>query len=153
ATSANALRPWNPNYNHADRERWLCIYPVYLNGKKTVAEGRRVPKTKAVDNPTASEIRDVLSALGLPIMMEDKVHPRERDRNAKGRVRVQLKNENNVPLNPQFTNKYGVLEHVCQMIPKLKTRTQNPSSLISQPTQAGQSNSATGGGKKNKGKR
>jgi hypothetical protein len=27
--------------------RWICIYPAYINSKKTLAEGRRIPKDKA----------------------------------------------------------------------------------------------------------
>ena len=27
--------------------RWIVIYPAYINAKKTQAEGRRIPKSKA----------------------------------------------------------------------------------------------------------
>ena len=26
--------------------RWICIYPAYINSRKTVKEGRRIPKDK-----------------------------------------------------------------------------------------------------------
>ncbi|KAK2498717.1 hypothetical protein MC885_002745 [Smutsia gigantea] len=30
----------------ADQDRFICIYPAYLNNKKTIAEGRRIPVSK-----------------------------------------------------------------------------------------------------------
>lgn len=47
--------------------RWVCIYPAYINSKKTLAEGRRISKGKCVENPTFQEIRDVLDAAGLNV--------------------------------------------------------------------------------------
>jgi len=47
--------------------RWICIYPSYINVKKTLQEGRRIPKSKAVDNPTDMEIGDVLAAAGFKV--------------------------------------------------------------------------------------
>ncbi|MGH0182877.1 UNVERIFIED_CONTAM: hypothetical protein FKN15_010713, partial [Acipenser sinensis] len=32
--------------------RFICIYPAFINSKKTIAEGRRIPIDKAVENPT-----------------------------------------------------------------------------------------------------
>lgn len=33
---------FDPQRKNSDRSRWICIYPAYLNSKKTCAEGRRV---------------------------------------------------------------------------------------------------------------
>uniref|UniRef100_A0A8C7C5J8 Signal recognition particle 19 kDa protein n=1 Tax=Neovison vison TaxID=452646 RepID=A0A8C7C5J8_NEOVI len=80
----------------ADQDRFICIYPAYLNNKKTIAEGRRIPISKAVENPTATEIQDVCSAVGLNVFLEkNKMYSREwnRDVQYRGRVRVQLKQE------------------------------------------------------------
>uniref|UniRef100_A0A8C6MP21 Signal recognition particle 19 kDa protein n=1 Tax=Mus spicilegus TaxID=10103 RepID=A0A8C6MP21_MUSSI len=49
----------------ADQDRFICIYPAYLNNKKTIAKGRRIPISKAVENPTTTEVQDVCSAVGL----------------------------------------------------------------------------------------
>ncbi|KAI0209921.1 Signal recognition particle 19 kDa protein [Lamellibrachia satsuma] len=70
AASPSSARPWNPDYKHSERERWICIYPAYINSKKTLAQGRIVPKSKAVDNPTYAEIKDVCSATGLNLGVE-----------------------------------------------------------------------------------
>lgn len=50
--------------------RWICIYPLYLNSKKTLAEGRRIKKEKAVENPTSQEIFDILQHAGLNCKLE-----------------------------------------------------------------------------------
>ena len=55
----------------ADQDRFICIYPAYLNNKKTIAEGRRIPISKAVENPTATEIQDVCSAVELNAFLEE----------------------------------------------------------------------------------
>ncbi|CAO2600504.1 Signal recognition particle 19 kDa protein [Lemmus lemmus] len=54
----------------ADQDRFICIYHSYLNNKKTIAEGRRIPISKAVENPIATEIQDVCSAVGLNAFLE-----------------------------------------------------------------------------------
>uniref|UniRef100_A0A3Q4G4W2 Signal recognition particle 19 kDa protein n=1 Tax=Neolamprologus brichardi TaxID=32507 RepID=A0A3Q4G4W2_NEOBR len=56
--------------NPADKERFVCLYPIYINSKKTLAEGRRISVEKAVENPSCTEIRDVLAAAGMNVYME-----------------------------------------------------------------------------------
>lgn len=106
---------------------FICIYPAYLNNKKTIAEGRRIPISKAVENPTATEIQDVCSAVGLNAFLEkNKMYSREwnRDVQYRGRVRVQLKQEDGSLCLVQFPSRKSVMLYVAEMIPKLKTRTQ-----------------------------
>ncbi|KAH9518818.1 signal recognition particle 19kDa [Bulinus truncatus] len=141
-------RPWNPDFNHTDRERWICIYPAYLNSKKTLKEGRRVPKAKAVENPVVAEIRDVCAAAGFVLGVENKTYPREldpRDTRFKGRVRVMLKNEDGSPALPSFPDRMAVLTYVAEMIPKLKARQQ---SQASGPAQVQQQQQQSKGQKK-----
>ncbi|XP_038559313.1 signal recognition particle 19 kDa protein [Micropterus salmoides] len=112
--------------NPADKERFICIYPVYINSKKTLAEGRRIPAEKAVENPSCSEIRDVLTAAGMNVYMENKLHPRElnRDVQFRGRIRVQVKEADGSFCQDKFSSRKDVMMYVAEMIPKLKTRTQ-----------------------------
>ena len=80
----------------------MCVYPAYLNARKTIAEGRRIPRSKAVDNPLCSEIRDVCLSQQLAADVEQHKHyPRElsRDHIHSGRVRVQLLTATGQPLN------------------------------------------------------
>jgi len=149
ANVAMGARSWNPEFTHSDRERWICIYPAYLNSRKTVAEGRQICKTKAVDNPLPGEIRDVLTSTGLMLGVENKLYPREVDRNCRGRIRVQLKNDDGSPVQPQFPTRRALLEYIAETIPKLKTRGQG-SAAVQQAASASASNTSTGGGGKKK---
>ncbi|KAL6909799.1 hypothetical protein ACP4OV_001458 [Aristida adscensionis] len=80
-------------------KKWNVIYPVYLNSKKTVAEGRRIAASKACPDPTCIEIADCCSHLKIPHAIElDKAYPR--DFFQVGRVRVQLKKDDGSPVNP-----------------------------------------------------
>ncbi|KAJ7993780.1 hypothetical protein DPEC_G00258260 [Dallia pectoralis] len=112
--------------NPAEKERFICIYPAFINSKKTLAEGRRIPTEKAVENPTCAEIRDVLTAAGMNVLVENKMYPREwnKDVQFRGRVRVQLKQEDGTLYNDKFSSRKEVMFYAAETIPKLKTRTQ-----------------------------
>ncbi|VDM73560.1 unnamed protein product [Strongylus vulgaris] len=89
----------------SDEKRWIVIYPTYLDSKKTTLQGRKIPKNLAVENPKSAEIFDVLAATGLnPVLDRGKLHPREQDREPenRGRVRVQLKNDDGTPKNKDY---------------------------------------------------
>ncbi|KAF2756951.1 signal recognition particle, SRP19 subunit [Pseudovirgaria hyperparasitica] len=78
----------------ARSKNWQCIYPVYFDASRTRAEGRRVGKNRAVQNPLARELIDALQvqAPGLEIVFEPgKIHPK--DWANPGRVRVCVKQE------------------------------------------------------------
>ncbi|XP_009997105.1 PREDICTED: signal recognition particle 19 kDa protein [Chaetura pelagica] len=129
--------------------RFICIYPAYLNNKKTIAEGRRIPIDKAVENPTSTEIQDVCAAVGFNVLLEkNKMYPREwnRDVQYRGRVRIQLKQDDGNPCLPQFPTRKSVMLYAAETIPKLKTRTQKMGGS-DQSLQQGE------GGKKGKGKK
>jgi len=75
-----------------------------LNNKKTIAEGRIVPKKFAVENPTYQEILEVVKASGFNAEVENKQYPREcsKEWHFRGRIRVQLKNDDGTPFNQMF---------------------------------------------------
>lgn len=60
--------------------RWICIYPAYLNSKKSRQQGRRLAKEHCVEHPTFQEIKDVLSVCKLNIGVENKMYPREKSK-------------------------------------------------------------------------
>jgi len=41
-----------------DHDKRVIIYPSYINKKLKISEGRRIPVTKACEDPTAQEIFD-----------------------------------------------------------------------------------------------
>lgn len=51
-------------------KKWNILYPVYINSKKTIAEGRRINATKACENPTCAEIADCFAHLKIPFAIE-----------------------------------------------------------------------------------
>jgi len=136
---------FDPSKKYSDIERWSTIFPAYLNKKKTVAEGRRIPKEKAVENPNITEIAEVMKAKGFQVVVENKMYARDpnRDRLARGRVRFQMKSDDGTPLSNEYPNKDAVMLMVADLIPKLKSRTHNPSGL---PVAGGEGNAGGGGG-------
>jgi len=157
AQAPPTARPWNPAFTHTDRERWICVYPAYINSKKTLAEGRKIAKEKAVDNPLYTEIRDVCAAAGMVVGVENKVHPREldsKDPKFRGRIRIQLRNDDGTPRQPQYTNRYDIYLYIADAIARLKTRQQGASASQGQGQAQGEASGggAAGGGKKKGGK-
>ncbi|KAE8738821.1 hypothetical protein FOCC_FOCC015691 [Frankliniella occidentalis] len=120
-------------------DRWICIYPAYINSKKTLAQGRKVPKEKAVENPTHQEIRDV--------GVENKLYSREPSKELlfRGRIRVQLKNDDGTPFNSLYPTRDSLLFYLGDTIPKLKSRANKPSG-----SEQSQQQSNAGGKKKGK---
>ena len=49
---------------------WKVVYPIYINSKKTVAEGRRIPIEKATEHPTPKEIFEACKYLGYETEIE-----------------------------------------------------------------------------------
>uniref|UniRef100_A0A2K6QE52 Signal recognition particle 19 kDa protein n=1 Tax=Rhinopithecus roxellana TaxID=61622 RepID=A0A2K6QE52_RHIRO len=101
-------------------DRFICIYPAYLSNK-TIAEGRRIPISEAVENPTATEIQDVCSEVGLNVFLEkNKMYSREwnHDVQYRDRVRVQKMAAS------AFLSCKSVMLFAAKITPKLKRRTQ-----------------------------
>lgn len=97
------------------------MYPNYLNSKKTTAEGRRIPKSAACEDPTVVEMLDCCKYLKLPAEIEqDKCY--SRDWLVRGRLRVQLKSEDGNPLNPEVSNRRTLLIRIAELLPKHPNR-------------------------------
>ncbi|EDW73402.1 uncharacterized protein Dwil_GK16666 [Drosophila willistoni] len=164
AASPPVRTNWNPNKTHNEVERWICLYPAYINSKKTRQEGRRLPKENCVENPTYMEMRDVLSVANMHFVVENKQYCREKSRELqfRGRVRVQLRNADGTLYNNEFPTREAIMLHVASKIPQLKTRQNKPGgegSGAAHHQQSQQQSGGTagasggGGGKKGKGKR
>ncbi|XP_074567524.1 signal recognition particle 19 kDa protein-like [Curcuma longa] len=127
-------------------KKWNIIYPVYINSKKTVAEGRRISTAKACENPTCVEISDCCNYLKIPCVIEiDKAYPR--DFMQRGRIRFQLKKEDGTLWNAEIGSKKQLMVRVAELIPKHhgRTKKQEPANTS---TAAGSSKSGKGGKKK-----
>ncbi|KAG5222479.1 hypothetical protein OIU78_029481 [Salix suchowensis] len=126
-------------------KKWVVVYPVYINSKKTIAEGRRISVEKGCENPTCIEIGDCCSHLKLPFAIEiDKAYPR--DFMQVGRVRVLLKREDGSLCNPAIPSRKQLMLHVAELVPRHpgRTKKQEPVSTSNAAT----SKSGKGGKKK-----
>ncbi|XP_014505520.1 signal recognition particle 19 kDa protein-like [Vigna radiata var. radiata] len=126
-------------------KKWIVIYPVYINSKKTMAEGRRIAVAKACENPTCAEIGDCCSYLKLPFAIEiDKAYPR--DFMQRGRVRVLLKTEDGTLINPSISSRKQLMLRVAEMVPRHHGRTKKQETASTSTT--GPSQKSGKGGKK-----
>ena len=65
----------------------------------------------------------VLVHAGLTLGVENKVYPRERDvfdMKSRGRIRVQLRNDDGSPVLERFPDRNSVFSYLGESIPKLK---------------------------------
>lgn len=102
-----------------------------------------------MENPTHQEIRDVLLSVGLKVGVENKIHPREQSKELlyRGRIRVQLKNDDGTPFNSDLPTRDSLLAFLGSNIPKLKTRQGKQSSGEQSAQQTSASASKKGKGK------
>eukprot|EP00897_Mesotaenium_endlicherianum_P002940 jgi/Mesen1/2674/ME000167S01823 len=132
-----------------DASRWHVVYPIYLNSKKTLAEGRRLPASKAVENPTLLEICDCLNYLKVPFQPEP-MKGYSRDFLQRGRVRVQLKRSEGNPINPAIPDKKALLLKLANLIPKHQGRTKKQEQPAATNSAGSVSEKKGKGGKKKK---
>eukprot|EP00312_Isochrysidales_sp_CCMP1244_P014213 CAMPEP_0202737520 /NCGR_PEP_ID=MMETSP1388-20130828/1605_1 /ASSEMBLY_ACC=CAM_ASM_000864 /TAXON_ID=37098 /ORGANISM="Isochrysis sp, Strain CCMP1244" /LENGTH=223 /DNA_ID=CAMNT_0049404071 /DNA_START=81 /DNA_END=752 /DNA_ORIENTATION=+ len=108
-------------YEDYPHDKRIIIYPVYLDSKASLADGRRIAVEHAAESPTLQEIAEVLEHLGYTPALEDKRYPR--NALARGRVRVNLKDAATGELTvPGIGSRKALLIRLGSSIPKLKSR-------------------------------
>ena len=122
------LQPQGPNVTTStDRDKskhYQCLYPVYFDKSRTRAEGRRVGRELAVENPLAREMADAAANLGLRTVFEpDKIHPKQWDN--PGRVRVLLKQDGKL-LDVTIKNKHHLYILVARYLKAHPTQKTTP---------------------------
>ncbi|KAF5955008.1 hypothetical protein HYC85_007864 [Camellia sinensis] len=128
-------------------KKWLILYPIYINSKKTIVEGRRISTSKACENPTCAEIGDCCSHLKLPFAIEiDKAYPR--DFMQRGRVRVMLKKEDGTLSNAAISSRKQLMLRIAELVPRHPGRTKKQEPAATSTSGAGPSKSGKGGKKK-----
>lgn len=53
-----------------DISKWIVFYPAYIDSKKSIADGRRIPMELCVEEPHCREILEVCHSLGLVVAHE-----------------------------------------------------------------------------------
>ncbi|KAI7907259.1 signal recognition particle, SRP19 subunit [Cokeromyces recurvatus] len=108
---------------------WVCVYPCYIDADKTVQEGRKISKEKAVKNPHAYHMAVACQKLGFNVVYEGKRHPR--DWANVGRVRVQLKNSSNFFINPNIITRKQLFIAIAKLIPICQKEGEVPKTIVS----------------------
>lgn len=130
-----------------DTSRWVVIYPVYINSKKTIAQGRRIGADRACQEPNCVEIGDCCNYLKLPCAIElDKAYPR--DSTQRGRVRVQIKKEDGSFVNPAISSRKTLMLKVADLVPKHPGRRPDQAASGTSSSNASTAKSGKGGRKK-----
>ena len=116
-------------FNGDQRHRSMVIYPIYMSAEKSVAQGRRVPKSLAVSRPKSQEILDILTYAGYKcVLLKDKLHPKDNYKSDPcnwGRVHLEFKGEDGNPILHVVLKKYNRVRRNTQKIKK-----QNKTKLI-----------------------
>ncbi|KAL8677401.1 MAG: hypothetical protein Q9186_006156, partial [Xanthomendoza sp. 1 TL-2023] len=108
-------------------KHYQCIYPLYFDASRTRAQGRRVGKDQAVENPLARTIVDAVAELGLQTVFEPgKMHPR--DWGNPGRVRILLK-ENGKLKSRNVNNKHHLYTLISTYLHSHPTTPSSPHRL------------------------
>eukprot|EP00922_Rhytidocystis_sp_ex-Travisia-forbesii_P027524 GHVS01040315.1.p1 GENE.GHVS01040315.1~~GHVS01040315.1.p1 ORF type:complete len:172 (+),score=32.06 GHVS01040315.1:40-516(+) len=132
--------------------RWCVLYPHYLNANKTAGQGRKVSQTAAVENPACHEMKVVCEHLGIPAKAEmDKSYPR--DWMTPGRIRYCLRKENGEFIDPSIRTKRQLMNRLCELIPKLKSRLMTQSSSSSSSSSSGPTSVSSASSKSKKKKK
>ena len=123
----------------------LCIYPCYLNSSLSSSKGRKIPKSKAVKDPTTPQIYDIVQKiLQLPAEMERKRHPK--DWRYLGRVRVSLQNSNGQYIKEEIKSRRDLMLKVAELLPKHPARSSDGVAKSSSASTAGKEQKKTSGG-------
>jgi signal recognition particle subunit SRP19 len=128
AMPSQMLQPQSPSASAtADREKskhYQCLYPIYFDKLRTRAEGRRIGKELAVENPLAREMADAAASIGLRTVFEpDRTHPK--DWANPGRVRVLLKHQGKM-MDADVKNKHHLYILIAQYLKAHPTQKNTP---------------------------
>jgi signal recognition particle subunit SRP19 len=135
-----------------EHDKRVIIYPNYIDSKKKVSEGRRIPLDKACDSPHVGEIADSCNK-GLGLKAEPELKFYSRDFLIPGRVRVQLFQPDGKPCNPDIPNRRALMMRVAQLVPKHPGRSEKAKAAAAKAAAATQqlpAASSSKGGKKGK---
>jgi signal recognition particle subunit SEC65 len=106
---------------------WAVLWPAYLDGTRTAAQGRKVPKNHSVDAPTLDEISKALAVVGVATAFEGKKsYPR--DATLVGRFRVDLFGPKGDALHESIPSRKVLFSKVAEQIKTSRTKAQSGTS-------------------------
>jgi len=99
----------------------VCVYPIYLDSSKTVAQGRRIPKERAAEKPNCIEVFETVKLMGFDAELEiRRSYPR--DFFNRGRIRVKLFEDDHKPVRPEISSRKVLFTQVAVNIPKYREK-------------------------------
>ncbi|KAI8354560.1 signal recognition particle, SRP19 subunit [Choanephora cucurbitarum] len=123
----------NTRQMHPDEYKdWVCVYPCYIDVDKSVLEGRKIAKEKAVKNPHAYHMAIACQKLGFSVVYEGKRHPR--DWANVGRVRVQIKDKSNFFVNQEIITRKQLFAAIARLLPACQKEGDVPKSIVGPTT-------------------
>ncbi|CAO3625250.1 unnamed protein product [Cunninghamella blakesleeana] len=128
ASGPNGVQRIDPS----EYKDWVCVYPCYIDVDKSVTEGRKILKEKAVKNPHAYHMAVAVQQLGLHVVYEGKRHPR--DWANPGRVKVQIKGNNNFFINQQITTRKQLFYAIAERVPNIQKTNELPKGIVAPTT-------------------
>ncbi|PSC72194.1 signal recognition particle 19 kDa -like [Micractinium conductrix] len=140
---------------HLDKR--VIVYPNYLDNRKTVAQGRRIPKELACEAPNALEILECIQK-GLNLEAEAEMKSYPRDWLVPGRVRVKLRNDDGSLCNPDIPTRRELLLKIANLVPRHPGRVNGRPAAVAaavakQQEKAGGSGGGSSAQQKKKGKK
>ncbi|KAJ5073085.1 signal recognition particle 19 kda protein [Anaeramoeba ignava] len=116
-----------------NKEKFIIIYPSYIDSKISYKFGRRFSKTKCIESPTIIEIAKACSHLGFKFLIEaDKGYPRELFK--KGRVKVFFSAENQKEKNEEIKTKTQLILALPPLIAQIRLQAPKQKTQSSSPT-------------------
>lgn len=107
------------------------VYPCYFDKNRSSKEGRRLPRSKCVENPLAKTILDACKVLRIPAIFEpEKTHPQ--DWGNPGRVRIGIMYEHK-PSHPMLKSKKEAFEAIAEYLLQNPTTLKNVKDLPGPP--------------------
>lgn len=127
ASTAAGSAPQQQQIHPSVYKKWICVYPCYLDPKKQVGEGRKLPLHLLVgcDDPWIQEIAESVARVGFgqrPMVFEQKMHPRDWPK--RSRLRVSLTDDAGEFVVPGIKSKKALLQAVAQVLPSSPFRQQ-----------------------------
>jgi len=59
-----------------EQRKWIVVWPLYFDKRRSRSEGRRVPLSLSIEKPTLHDLIKAIEKLGLKyVVEEDKRHP------------------------------------------------------------------------------
>ena len=101
------------------QNRWVVVYPVYMNRNRKICDGRKLPLSACCEDPPAAVIAQCAARLSFQTVLEPmKKHPR--DFFEPGRIRVRLFNDDGSAVKESVRTRLALYREISALVPSVK---------------------------------